>query len=1228
MKFRKGSNQIKKLLSDYCFSAGLIVFFALLLAYCLAPYYQGGKLILGQEGNNIFDFLTYLKKIRDTWQTDYGTGYFRFSINRGFLSVFLLAFLQKITNNLQLVNFTLVFSIYFLPFFAFFILARKLDLSPILAFMVSVFYVVNPLTTSFLGNNLSQWHTFVLVSMPMFFWAIFKFYNENLKLFFFFGLISFFLAFANVNPPLIAINQISIVVSLIVVFYHFYPRFSIGDIFKKYLLICSSFFLFNFWWIVNWFYLLEQAKEVYSKGFAISWLRGSGEFVPVFWRAISLRSLLDHSVDPPKYELVKHYSYIFSSFVLIIPFFLILYFFLKKRKPKKYQVFLGLTLVITIFFSTGVKGVSARLYDLLVMRLPFFYIFKSAPEKWGVLFIFLLALFLAFVIRDLKKDKNYRFILVLLFFYISYALIPYLSGGFLGERKFDSEVTIARQFIYKKDYQDLKETLEKDPEQYRVLILPGNGNYQVALHLGGNKFYTGLDPLMLNIGKSFLTSYSGWFTQDFSSLFKKISDPAYLKLLGFYNIRKILINKDMYPWFGFVNKESVSEIEEIFNEQKLNVFENQAVSLYDAGDNFLPRFYVPTQVTYSPQSTQYELPELVSFGNVSQRPALFISPYEKTREKDEFTSDFVREKSGQIVLVGELQSAIDEGKLRAGIRGMNSGGVLFPYARWKPGGLIYPYILKKEEKTKNQFFDQPEELLQQNLFFAGKRIFEIQKWDRKLNDKEFLDALKRYEKEVNEAIENLEKIRMTGKDTFWLLAKIEVSFEAFSQRLLDVVRGDFGKKSQRLKLAAETTKRIDRKIKAVLKHYSQARYYFEVPEEGEYEVLLEKKEEISDWKVENLTPKEEEKFTIGIADKQEEKSWFSFGKQKFNAGEYILALNQTPAQNLLNEDWNILESKVETGETTKLLSKKSTPTLWQEIKNWEPETAYKLSFKYKTPAGKLKLSLIEEKERVDTTWFDKGVIDELPDKTNILLEEELVNGNPSEWEEYSIVISSGRNVKSAKLFISSKSEEQKISEVEFKEVSLIKIIEPKMILRKDKNQSYSSIPQISFQKINPTKYVLYINGVSGPYFLVFSESFYRGWRAYIDKSQISNLKSQNDYRKVIASYFDGEIKEIKQNENWFDKKFYETWGKKALPDDRHLLMNGYANSWYITPADADFNHNYQIIIEYWPQRLFYIGLFISGITLMGCFSYLLYGVIKRRKVVKKFINFKKIKKLL
>jgi len=45
---------------------------------------------------------------------------------------------------------------------------------------------------------------------------------------------------------------------------------------------------------------------------------------------------------------------------------------------------------------------------------------------------------------------------------------------------------------------------------------------------------------------------------------------------------------------------------------------------------------------------------------------------------------------------------------------------------------------------------------------------------------------------------------------------------------------------------------------------------------------------------------------------------------------------------------------------------------------------------------------------------------------------------------------------------------------------------------------------------------------------------------------------------------------------------------------------------------VDGAENYELIVEFWPQRLFYIGLFISGLTLVGCLGYLGYETIKKR----------------
>ena len=165
--------------------------------------------------------------------------------------------------------------------------------------------------------------------------------------------------------------------------------------------------------------------------------------------------------------------------------------------------------------------------------------------------------------------------------------------------------------------------------------------------------------------------------------------------------------------------------------------------------------------------------------------------------------------------------------------------------------------------------------------------------------------------------------------------------------------------------------------------------------------------------------------------------------------------------------------------------------------------------------------------------------------------------------------------------------------------------------RAQATDSKLQVPNITFIKINPTKYRIKVEGAKEPYTIVFSESFHQGWKAYINKAQ-------NDYGKTVASYFDGQIKEGTHRSIFLDRNTFEAWDKKPIPEDRHLLVNGYANSWYIKPEDAGGKEDYEIIIEFWPQRLFYIGLFISGLTLVGFLVYLIYDYLEKKKKKKIF----------
>lgn len=200
-------------------------------------------------------------------------------------------------------------------------------------------------------------------------------------------------------------------------------------------------------------------------------------------------------------------------------------------------------------------------------------------------------------------------------------------------------------------------------------------------------------------------------------------------------------------------------------------------------------------------------------------------------------------------------------------------------------------------------------------------------------------------------------------------------------------------------------------------------------------------------------------------------------------------------------------------------------------------------------------------------------------------------------------------------------------------------------------------PTIEYKKINPFKYIVFIHGSSEKFPLVFSETFNDGWKIYVTKFRNSKIKIRNlntynykilngnrddqanlselrdyinngwvsslgdlKYVDFISKNFNGTI----QNDNLPNGTFYDIFFANSIQNTKHMLINRYANSWQIDPQKICNNIDYckknnngsydmQFIVEFWPQYLFYIGLLISGITLFGCFSYIIFQCIRPKR---------------
>lgn len=176
---------------------------------------------------------------------------------------------------------------------------------------------------------------------------------------------------------------------------------------------------------------------------------------------------------------------------------------------------------------------------------------------------------------------------------------------------------------------------------------------------------------------------------------------------------------------------------------------------------------------------------------------------------------------------------------------------------------------------------------------------------------------------------------------------------------------------------------------------------------------------------------------------------------------------------------------------------------------------------------------------------------------------------------------------------------------------------------------------VEYRRINPTKYRIRLHHVKKDFPLLFGESYSRGWRLYPMKNiPTVNSLSENDfaeqprsdryqagvaqinefYKRGTASQIGaGFVSELLlgsiQNDNLVRGFVTDTWNSRHLPDEQHIMVNGYANGWVIDIAqvcesqnvchrNADGSYDLEIVMEFWPQQIFYLGL---AITLLGFF---------------------------
>jgi hypothetical protein len=144
-----------------------------------------------------------------------------------------------------------------------------------------------------------------------------------------------------------------------------------------------------------------------------------------------------------------------------------------------------------------------------------------------------------------------------------------------------------------------------------------------------------------------------------------------------------------------------------------------------------------------------------------------------------------------------------------------------------------------------------------------------------------------------------------------------------------------------------------------------------------------------------------------------------------------------------------------------------------------------------------------------------------------------------------------------------------------------------LIVRRGNNSM--GLPVVEFKKVSPVKYIVNISNAHQPFIIVFSDTFHPGWEIYR-----------------------GELRDL------------EVLVKPSLTL-LHFRVNEYANGWYIDPKQIDLDGDgiFTLTIYFTPQKLFYLGTFITGGSLLGCLTLIMLKSVNLSKIKTKFKYFGK-----
>ena len=518
---------------------------------------------------------------------------------------------------------------------------------------------------------------------------------------------------------------------------------------------------------------------------------------------------------------------------------------------------------------------------------------------------------------------------------------------------------------------------------------------------------------------------------------------------------------------------------------------------------------------------------------------------------------------------------------------------IFPYVRRLPGDKIFPLVLLKE-KIGLLFKTDPQVRTREEITLLGKRLMEVKKLTDSGKTSLAREGLLRYLNKlpaVMESIDGLAEFKLSTEQV-WRQNDL---FDTFSSHLYILRQLETGQLNED-GFVTEIIKKFKRTVNdyKILPYWDfieteasrqggkRVVFQFEIGTDGKYRLVFPKT--LLFPQVFEINKKMEVQVDdrLYLVDPLIRDNYLELGEFQLTSGVHEISFGVPPSQNLVN----IADLSLDT-QNNNLVE--------IPIDNFDPFLRYEIGFDYFIHYGDgLNIVYTLSTDTPDPKtgkmrYFYSRKLDQ-DEYSNLEQSFSFVTG-PNYFANAAVLkLWVGPWNNCLKLFqgkFSSKCKELDIyhtfdrpSRITVRNLqAYAKFPAEARLVRENNLEVVTNLPVVEFERINSTKYHTKIVGAQKPFLLVFSELYNAGWKAYL----VSKDEKVNEW------------------------PLFQSWRRNQILDKNHLLVNGYANAWWVNKTG-----NFDVVLEYAPQRLLYVGYAVSGASIAVGVGYLLYRLVRRK----------------